>query len=141
MCKLISTGKAANGKYSVYVQPTLVPQSALEANVPLNYNLITLVGDTSDRMSFYGQGAGRYPTAYNVVQDCADLLSGRGFYTPYGPKTQVTNDEEMTYYVRGNWDGEIAESWGDAVLTKPVSVEAMHNWLKNTPEAFIAAIA
>ncbi len=141
VCKLISTGKVMDGKYSVYVQPTLVPQSALEANVPLNYNLITLVGDTSDRMSFYGQGAGRYPTAYNVVQDCADLLSGRGFYTPYGPKTQVTNDGEMTYYVRGNWDGGIAENWGDAVLTKPVSVEAMHNWLKNNPEAFIAAIA
>ena len=141
VCKLISTGKAADGKYSVYVQPTLVPQSALEANVPLNYNLITLVGDTSDRMSFYGQGAGRYPTAYNVVQDLADLLAGRGFYTPYGPKTQVTNDAEMTYYVRGNWEGEVQEHWGSAVLTKPVSVEAMHSWLKENPDAFIAAIA
>jgi len=140
VCKLISTGKARDGKYSVYVQPTLCPAGSLEAAVPLNYNLITLVGDTSDRMSFYGQGAGRYPTAYNVVQDCADLLSGRGFYTPYGPKVAATNTDEMTYYVRGNWDGEIAESWGNAVVTKPVTVEAMHNWLKANPEAFIAAI-
>ena len=141
VCKLISTGKAADGKYSVYVQPTLCPAGSLEAAVPLNYNLITLVGDTSDRMSFYGQGAGRYPTAYNVVQDCADLLAGRGFYTPYGPKVAATNDVEMTYYVRGGWKGEVAESWGSAVVTKPVSVEAMHKWAKENPEAFIAAIA
>ena len=140
VCKLISTGKALNGKYSVYVQPTLCTAGSLEAAVPLNYNLITLVGDTSDRMSFYGQGAGRYPTAYNVVQDCADLLSGRGFYSPYGPKVSVTNDEEMTYYVRGNWNGEVAETWGSAVITKPVSVESMHAWLKENPDAFIAAI-
>ena len=141
VCKLISTGKAADGKYSVYVQPTLCPAGSLEAAVPLNYNLITLVGDTSDRMSFYGQGAGRYPTAYNVVQDCADLLAGRGFYTPYGPKVAAANTEEMTYYVRGGWNGGVAESWGSAVLTKPVSVEAMHKWAKENPDAFIAAIA
>ena len=140
VCKLISTGKAQDGKYSVYVQPTLCPAGSLEAAVPLNYNLITLIGDTSDRMSFYGQGAGRYPTAYNVVQDCADLLAGRGFYTPYGPKVAVSNDQEMRYYVRGNWNGEISETWGNAVVTKPVTVEAMHKWLKENPESFIAAI-
>ena len=40
------------------------------------------------------------------------------------------------------WLQEIAaETWGDAVITKPVSVEAMHAWLKNQPEAFIAALA
>ena len=140
VCKLISTGKARDGKYSVYVQPTLCPAGSLEAAVPLNYNLITLVGDTSDRMSFYGQGAGRYPTAYNVVQDCADLLAGRGFYTPYGPKVSAANTEEMTYYVRGGWNGEVTDTWGSAVVTKPVTVEAMHKWAKENPDAFIAAI-
>ena len=141
VCKLISTGKAQDGKYSVYVQPTLCPAGSLEAAVPLNYNLITLVGNTSDRMSFYGQGAGRYPTAYNVVQDCADLLAGRGFYTPYGPKTAAENDVELTYYVRGGWDGEVAEVWGNAAVTNPVAVDVMHAWLKAHPEAFIAALA
>ena len=63
VCKLISTGKRVEGGYSVYVHPTLVKAGELEAAVPLNYNLITFRGDTSDRMSFYGQGAGRYPQA------------------------------------------------------------------------------
>ena len=59
VCKLISTGKRVGEGYSIYVQPTLVKAGELEAAVPMNYNLITFVGETSDRMSFYGQAAGR----------------------------------------------------------------------------------
>ena len=59
VCKLISTGKRVGDGYSVYVQPTLVKAGELEAAVPMNYNLITFLGETSERMSFYGQGAGR----------------------------------------------------------------------------------
>ena len=140
MCKLISTGKYADGKYSVYVQPTLVKEGEPEAAVPMNYNLITFIGETSDRMSFYGQGAGRYPTAYNVVQDLVDVLAGKGFYAPYGEKVAADNSEKLTYYVRGNWDGDVAEKWGSAVVTKAVSVTEMHAWLKQNPDAFITAI-
>ena len=144
-CKLISTGKAANGKYSAYVQPTLIPQGQPEAAVPSNYNLITLIGKYSGRMSFFGQGAGRYPTAYNVVQDCADLLSGKGFYCNYGPKVAAVNDDLLTFYVRGDIDqwleDHTAQRWGNAVITGPVSVSAMHAWLKDHPDAFIAAFA
>ena len=144
-CKLISTGKAADGKYSAYVQPTLVSQGMPEAAVPSNYNLITLVGKYSGRMSFLGQGAGRYPAAYNVVQDCADLLAGKGFYCGYGAKVAAVNDDKLTYYVRGAkdaWlDENTAENWGSAVITKPVSVSDMHAWLKANPDAFIAAIS
>ena len=143
-CKLISTGKASNGKYSAYVQPTLVPQGQPEAAVPSNYNLITLIGKYSGRMSFFGQGAGRYPTAYNVVQDCADLLAGKGFYCEYGPKVSAVNSDRLSFYVRGDVDGWLqentAETWGNAVLTKPVSVSDMHAWLKVHPGAFIAAV-
>ena len=140
-CKLISTGKHVVGKYSVYVHPTLVPSDALEANVPMNYNLITLVGNTSGRMSFYGQGAGRYPTAFNVVQDLVDLLEGKGFYTTYGEAVDVENSEKLTWYVRGGWNGDVTETWGDAVITGPVSVNEMHAWRAGNPDAFIAAFA
>ena len=141
VCKLISTGKCEDGKYSAYVQPTLVKEGEPEAAVPMNYNLITFVGETSDRMSFFGQGAGRYPTAYNVVQDRVDVLAGKGFYAPYGAKVAADNSEKLTWYVRGSWNGEIAENWNGAVLTMPVSVSDMHAWLKENPEAFVAAIA
>ena len=141
VCKLISTGKRTEKEYSVFVQPTLCPQYSPEAAVPANYNLITLIGETSSRMSFFGQGAGRYPTAYNVVQDCMDFLSGKSFYGPYGEKTAAVNDVAMRYYVRGGWDGEVAENWGSGVITAPVTVGTMHAWLKDHPNAFIAALA
>ena len=140
VCKLVSTGKHTGGTFRAYVQPTLYPLGQPEAAVPANYNLITLVGNTSGRQSFFGQGAGRYPTAYNVVQDCVDLLRGTGFYCPYGSKVTVNNEEKLTYYVRGNWNGDIAETWGSAVITKPVSVRNMHEWLKENPGAFAAAV-
>ena len=145
VCKLISTGKCEDGKVSAYVQPTLVKVGEPESAVPANYNLITLVGSASGRMSFYGQGAGRYPTAYNVVQDCADVLAGKGFYAPFGAKTVAENTDTLCYYVSGCTDAWLeankAEAWGDAIVTAPVSVVAMHAWRKNNPDAFIAALA
>ena len=140
VCKLISTGKRTETGYSAYVHPTLVKEGELEAAVPMNYNLITFVGETSDRMSFYGQGAGRYPTAYNVVQDLVDVLEGKGFYAPYGGLVAADTSEELTWYVRGNWEGEAAANWGNAVVTKAVSVADMHAWIKQNPDAFVAAI-
>ena len=142
VCKLISTGKRVGEGFSVFVQPTLCPAGSPEAAVPANYNLITLIGDTSERMSFYGQGAGRYPTAYNVVQDCKDFLSGKAFYTAYGPAVQAVNHTKMRYYVRGGKDLPVAaaEQWGCGVITEPVSVETIHTWRKENPDAFIAAI-
>ena len=140
VCKLISTGTQAEGAYSAYVHPTLVKEGEPEAAVPLNYNLITFLGQTSERMSFYGQGAGRYPTAYNVVQDLVDVLAGRGFYAPYGSRVTADNSEKLTWYVRGGWAGDVEEVWDGAVVTKPVSVADMHAWLKENPDAFIAEI-
>ncbi len=142
VCKLISTGKCVDGVYSIYVQPTLVAEGEPEAAVPMNYNLITFIGETSDRMSFFGQGAGRYPTAYNVVQDLVDVLEGKGFYAPYGETVAADNSEQLSYYIRGGKDlpAAVAENWGSAVVTEPVSVSKVHAWLKDNPDAFIAAL-
>ncbi len=144
VCKLISTGILENGRLSAFVHPTLVAQGEMEANVPQNYNLITLVGEASGRMSFYGQGAGRYPTAYNVVQDCTDVLQGKGFYSPYGGKVAADNSLTRRFYVRGGSDAWLlentAERWGDAVITKPVAVSEIHAWLKNHEGTFLAQL-
>ena len=140
VCKMIATGVRTDSGVSVYVQPTLVHRGEQEAAVPMNYNLVTFVGETTERMSFYGQGAGRYPTAYNVVQDLVDVLEGKSFYAPYGEKVAADTSLELTWYVRGDWQGEIAENWGEAVVTKAVSVADMHAWIKANPDAFVAAI-
>lgn len=73
----------------------------LEAAVPANFNLITYEAEQLGRQSFYGQGAGRFPTAENVVQDCLTVLSGkRGFYTDRAVPMFLTSGEAHPYYVR-----------------------------------------
>jgi len=144
VCKLYATGKASDGSYQAYVQPTLFPQGAPDAAVPSNYNLITFYGSASGRMSLYGQGAGRYPTAHNVIQDCMDVMLGHGFYSPCGEKVSVVNSDKLCYYVRGDKDAWLEENkdtvWGNAIVTKPVSVADMHSWLSAHPGTFIAAL-
>ncbi len=144
VCKLVSTGKCAQGKVSAYVQPALFREGEPEAAVPTNYNLITYIGSASGRMSFFGQGAGRYPTAYNVLQDCMDITLGRGFYSPYGGKVSACNEDKLCYYVSGCTDAWLEENrqetWGDATVTKPVAVAAMHQWLNGKDGVFIAAL-
>ena len=144
VCKLVSTGIMENGKLAAFVQPRLFDSGEPEAAVSANYNLITLVGSASGRMSFYGQGAGRYPTAYNVMQDCADVVRGKGYYSPYGGKVAADNSKLMSYYVRGAKDAWLEENkadmWGEAIITKPVAVSEMHKWLSANPGCFIAAM-
>ena len=144
VCKLVCTGSLEGNSVQAYVQPTLFPVGAPESAIPKNYNLITLIGSASGRMSFFGQGAGRYPTAYNVLQDCVDILNGKGFYCGYGKKMSAKNTAKIAYYVRGEQDAWLKantkETWGAAVLTQPVAVEEMHAWRKEHPGAFIAAV-
>ncbi len=143
-CKLLSTGRRENGKLQAFVQPTLCPNTDLEAHIPLNFNLITFEGAAAGRQSLYGQGAGRYPTAYNVVQDLMDIQAGRGFYAPCDGPAAAENDTLMRYYIRGGSDAWLEShkcgTWGEGIVTGPVCVRDIHAWRKNHPTAFMAAI-
>ena len=143
-CKLISTGENKDGVISAYVHPTLVDKASLEANVPANFNLISFEGASCGRMSLYGQGAGRYPTAYNVLQDCVDLTQEHGFYSVCTGKVNVCNDKKLRFYVRGASDAWLEENttehWGAGAVTVPVSVNEMHAWCKQFPNVFMAAL-
>ena len=57
-------------------------------------------------------------------------------------KVAAENDCELSFYVRGAaWPEEAAKVWGEAVITKPVSVAAIHALRAEHKNAFIAAIA
>ena len=147
-CKILGKAFEKEGKIAVFVIPTLFPEGALTASVPTNFNLITYDTEFTGKMSFYGQGAGRYPTAANVVQDCKDLLSGtEGFYVSAGRPRKVDNSvASYRYYLRTKADtSAVAEDeWGDGVITKEMSVAALAEVvgaaLKEDPKTFVAAI-
>ena len=103
VCKLYATAKrVADGAILAVVEPTLFKAETLEAAAPANYNLITAVSEYAGRQSFFGEGAGRWPTAAAVVQDLLDLCERKqGFYTQLSQPLPSNNMcEERRYYVR-----------------------------------------
>ena len=151
VCKLLATAKAAEGGVCAFIEPTLVGSHDLEAAVPKNFNLITYCGEKVGRHSFFGQGAGRYPTAFNAVEDCLDIVAGKpGFYTQaMKPAPVLCGGEAHPYYVRTACPDAFLQSvtvehWGDGVVTACVSVEEMLRWgraqLAKDPGCFLAGI-
>ena len=71
-----------NGRaVAAFVCPTLFPSSAPEAHTDGTGNLVTLFALRFGKQSFYGAGAGGYPTGSNVLRDCLDVADGcRSFY-------------------------------------------------------------
>lgn len=74
--RLQARARQDGGRYAVCVEPTVVAASSVEAHVPTNFNLATLVGATVGELKFYGQGAGALPTGNAVVQDLIDVAAG-----------------------------------------------------------------
>ncbi len=73
--KLIgSVKKLEDGRLNAIVCPRLVPKSNLLASVDDVYNAISVTGDGVGDVLFYGQGAGKLPTASAVVGDIIDCL-------------------------------------------------------------------
>lgn len=151
VCKLLATAKATEGGVCAFIEPTLVDSHDLEAAVPKNFNLITYCGERVGRHSFFGQGAGRYPTAFNAVEDCLDIVAGKpGFYTQaMKPAPVLCGGEAHPYYVRTACPDAFLQSvtvehWGDGVVTACVSVEEMLRWgraqLAKDPGCFLAGI-
>ena len=110
--------------------------------------MISFDTEYTGRESFYGQGAGRYPTAYNAVEDCVDIAGGvKSFYTDkMEPVSPDNGAEAHPYYIRSSADASAfaAEAWGEGVLTRPLSVKEAHDWaekaLKSDPGTFMAGI-
>ena len=150
-CRLIAASERIGDAVTAVVEPTLVPRESPEAAVHANFNLICYDAEYAGRQSFYGQGAGRYPTAYNVVEDLLDVEKGEApFYADTATPVHVANDRySPRYYVRTRlddpWLASVTEErWETGVLTRPVAVRELHAWarraLEKDPGLFLAAV-
>ncbi len=152
-CKLLAAaGLQDTGSIYAIVEPSLLGPDWPEAAVPSNYNLISMEGDAIGKESFFGQGAGRQPTAYNVVQDLIDIYNGvQNFYTTAYRDRMVDNTRlHRRYYVRtaaqSSWLTQHVETrWPEGgCITVPVSPVEMHaaaRTMAQTDETtFIAAL-
>lgn len=71
--KLLAIAILRNEEVEARLHPTMIPLDHLLANVNSNFNAFHIIGDASDSVFLYGQGAGMMPTASAVVSDIVDI--------------------------------------------------------------------
>lgn len=136
VCRLLVRGERfSDGKICAYVEPTLISPDEPEATVHRSDNLIGIVGRYAGRQYFFGQGAGKEPTAFSVVLGLTDIINGirplAGRY-PAG-RAEIDNSRiAHRYYVRTtsrlSIPAEKLRGGGDSnlYLTSPMPVDRMH---------------
>lgn len=150
--RYLGYGVKTDGSVSVFVEPTIIEKGALEANVNKNFNMISLFGESVGRLSFYGQGAGKYPTGNAMAQDVIDVINGAS-HLVYEPKDVKTDNSVLKrkYYIRtsSSLASDIfgtEEKDGDTryILTKETDVASIHALAnkisEESPDSFFAGI-
>jgi len=138
VCRLLVRGGVSeSGALYAYVQPVLLPATAPESSVLLNFNLARYEGVNSGAILLMGQGAGRYPTASAVVRDLSDILHGRRTMMSAGcPRVTADNSVCLCrYYVRLPEACAAALPFAEAEAadglvrgqTEPIPVSRMHD--------------
>lgn len=131
------------------VEPTMCPRASVEASVGSNLNLAWYEGAGCGMMRLMGQGAGRYPTAANVLRDVHSLQQGARYMLPDGCKDAVLcMDDAQPYYVRlpsclpvPAWARQVQDAGPyRIVLTGPVSPQAVYALKKQNAAVFFARL-
>lgn len=150
--RYLGYGVKTDDTVSVFVEPTILEKGTLEANVNKNFNMISLCGESVGTLSFYGQGAGKYPTGNAMAQDIIDILNGNAPLV-YNPKNVKTDNSvyKRKYYIRTSsgiasdiFDTEEVKDNTRYILTKETDVSFVHalakEILKDSPDSFFAGI-
>ncbi len=75
--KLITDGYIdSEGAIEAYVVPKLVDGKSITGNIGLNINMASYTGERIGEFSLIGQGAGKYPTASNILRDMESAARG-----------------------------------------------------------------
>ena len=74
--KLIGGAELGENGINIFVEPAFVPHSNQLSHVEEAFNGMAVTGDMVGQVFFYGQGAGKLPTASAVVADVLAALNG-----------------------------------------------------------------
>ncbi len=143
--------RSADGKVSACVEPTLVDRHAPEAAILSNVNYAWYEGEKYGLMSYIGQGAGKDPTAANVLRDVRSVSAGHRYMTSETCVPGVPDNASAVerYYLRVPAGTAIPEDWvqlpihsgeWDVYETNPVPVAEMHARMAEIKSAFFAGI-
>ena len=132
-----SCGRDSDGNFYAFVQPVAFKNSAAEANIRMNLNMAFWEGQNCGKVSISGQGAGRYPTAANVLRDLTEIELGRRAMLSKACVPATVNVENCCFRYIVIKDSETE-------MTDYISVSEMHEkaaeYRKLGTKVFFAAI-
>lgn len=133
-CKLLARAVKAGDAICATVEPTLVPAVSVTAGIRLVENMAYWVGKNAGMQRFTGAGAGRYATAYAVLEDVRDIPGG-AYSFEIGAEALKQDAATLTrrYLTRGL--AVEGERNGDYTLTAPMAPAEMHAKAKAAEEA------
>lgn len=139
ICKQMMHCKKVLDGISAYVEPTFLPNTLPEANLPVRSSIASLYGKYVGRLTFFGAGAGTLPTGMNMMQDVMDVMAGVGKLHVYTQPARIFNQEEShPYYVRCPGPLPKVQEQGDGwAVIGPMPVEEMHQLAKEKEGAGI----
>ena len=108
--KLIARSTYEDNNYKAAVEPVILKQNSIFAQVSDAYNIGMAKGDNLSEVSFYGEGAGRYATANAVVSDLLDIYNHEAIeHLAVDFSSTKVNPILADYYVRLNDTNKIEE--------------------------------
>lgn len=82
------------------VEPVLLPEWHLLANVEEEYNAVYLSCHSAGDLSFFGKGAGGLPTATALLGDLIDLAQDNSAQWPVPIATELATEQPRRHYLR-----------------------------------------
>lgn len=142
--KLLAQAFKKDDEINIFVEPVFVNTHSLEAQVAGNHNIISCYDEYKDKVSFYGQGAGRYPTAANIAGDLIQIDKEKKDNSLDLKDYRVQNNIKRAYYIRCERDDFIEsiadETHSDYYITKPIELFKIHQWAKDKKDIFFAGL-
>ena len=151
MLKLCAFGKKTPGGIAAYVEPAVADNASPLANVRGSLNYAWYEAEYAGHMGFVGAGAGRYPTASDVIRDIVSVPAGRRYMTGEDLRDALPDNagESHPYYLRVPAGTDVPASLiasktkkdGYAFIeTVKVSVTEMHEKFAAREDVFFAGI-
>ena len=136
VCRFLARAERfADGAVGACVEPVLLEAGQIEAAVRKNDNIASFEGEYVGVQHFFGQGAGKFPTAYAVVEDLRDLAAhpGKSHLRAGEPPLKLDARRlKKRYYLRTTAPVEVeaealcAVGAGTAYITAALNTADMH---------------
>mgnify|MGYP003951340099 CR=1 FL=1 len=143
-----------DGDLSVYVAPKLVPKSHLLASASGAGNAVNVESVNMGTASYFGPGAGRFPTANSVVADICRIASNNCPADPFPMHSNIAinNDYNSAFYIRIPYIdglgivravGQLAEKHGvsvNSILQNPIDDKMVADCVVTTEECKLSQV-